>query len=140
MSISVEIKYKFLYVLQLIHLFIDFFCMFYIFIFNPIFDIYFCGFIFFQTIHWIALKNECIVSYIEKKIINPGYVLGENTKWIPHYDAFYNETLKTLKALLIIGGLSYVMFRNDNNIIRALCVSAILLWIYLTYIHVNSHI
>lgn len=140
MEFQIETKNKILYVIQLIHLFIDFFCMFYIFIFNPIFDIYFCSFIFFQTIHWIALKNECIVSYIEKKLINHEYVLGENPKWIPHYDAFYTETLKTFKALLIIGGLLYVMFRNNNNVIRALCVAAILLWLYLTYIHVNSHI
>jgi len=128
-------KKKILYVLQIIHLFIDFFCIFYIYIFNPIYDIYFCGFILLQTLHWALLKNECIVSYIEKKLIDPNYELGSQPKWIPHYDAFYNKFLKTIKAVCILGGLIYVMFRNDNNIIRAICVTAILLWIYLTYFH-----
>jgi hypothetical protein len=140
MTSVIDTKKKILYVLQIIHLFIDFFCVSYIYIFNPIYDIYFCGFILLQTLHWAALKNECIVSYIEKKLIDNNYVLGSNPKWIPHYDAFYNDYMKTLKAIFILGGLLYVIFRNDNNIIKAICVTAILLWIYLTYFHVNAQI
>ena len=135
MWVVTDTNKKILYVLQIIHLFIDFFCMSYIYIFNPIYDIYFSGFILLQTIHWAALKNECIVSYLEKKLMDPNYELGSNPKWIPHYDVFYNIFLKTVKAICIIGGLLYVMFRNDSNIIRAICVAAILFWIYLTYIH-----
>jgi hypothetical protein len=135
MWVVTDTNKKILYVLQIIHLFIDFFCMSYIYIFNPIYDIYFCGFILLQTIHWALLKNECIVSYVEKKLIDPNYELGAQPKWIPHYDVFYNTFLKTVKAICIIGGLLYVMFRNDSNIIRAICVAAILLWIYLKYFH-----
>jgi len=140
MWVVTDINKKILYVLQIIHLFIDFFCMSYIYIFNPIYDIYFCGFILLQTIHWAVLKNECIVSYLEKKLIDPNYELGSNPKWVPHYDVFYNNFLKIIKAICIIGGLLYVMFRNDDNIIRGICVAAILFWIYLTYIHGNPHI
>jgi hypothetical protein len=140
MTHIIDTKKKILYVLQIIHLFIDFFCVSYIYIFNPIYDIYFCGFILLQTLHWAVLKNECIVSYIEKKLIDSNYELGSNPKWIPHYDVFYNEFMKTAKAFLIISGLLYVMFRNRNNYIRGICIGAIILWIYLTYIHVKPHI
>ena len=124
-----------LYFVQFMHLIIDIFCMFYIFLFDPLYDIYFCGFILFQTIHWIVLKNECIVSYIEKKLIDKSYVLGDDPKWVPHYDTFYNKYSKWMKAVLIIGALLYVIFRNKKKYIKLICISAIVLWIYLTYFH-----
>ena len=124
-----------LYVTESIHLCIDLICMFYIFLFNPIYDIYFCGFILLQTFHWILLKNECSLSYIEKKLINPNYKLGEDPKWIPHYDTFYNSYTKISKALLILGGLSYVIYRNKQKYIKLICILAIVLWIYLTFFY-----
>ena len=129
-----------LYIIQIVHLLIDFFCMFYIFAFNAVYDIYFCGFILLQTIHWMLLKNECIISYIEKKIINPNYELGNNPKWIPHYDTFYNKYTKLLKAFFILGSLLYVAFRNKNQNIKLICFSSIVFWVYLTYFHVGSRL
>ena len=125
---------------QLIHFFIDAICMFYIFVFSPIYDIYFCGFIFLQTIHWGLLKNECIVSYLEKKLINPNYALGDKPKWIPHYKIYHNKFTILLKAVLILGALLFVIFRNRNNNIPYICVGAILLWLYFTYFHHKSQL
>jgi len=127
-------------IIQILHFFIDLFCMIYIFIFNPIYDIYYCGFIFCQTIHWALLKNECIVSYVEKKIIDPNYELGQNPKWIPHYKVFYNKYTKLLKAFLILGALIYIIFRNDKVYIKLICSAAIVLWIYLTYFYKKSRL
>lgn len=129
-----------LYSIQIVHLIIDLLCMFYLFLFTTAYDIYFCGFILVQTVHWMLLKNECILSYIEKKIIHPGYELGSQPKWIPHYTSFYNSYTKLLKAFLIIGSLLYVAFRNKKPEIKLLCVTSIVLWIYLTYFHTNSRL
>lgn len=134
-----EAKKVLLYFTQIVHLIIDFFCMFYVFLFSAMYDIYFCGFILLQTLHWIALRNECIVSYIEKKLIDPGYVLGSKPRWLPHYNTFYNKYTKMIKAILIIGGLLFVVFRTDKNYIKAICLAAILLWVYLTYFHIQPH-
>lgn len=127
-------------IIQFIHLLIDLFCMFYIFLFNPIYDIYFSGFVLLQTIHWALLKNECIVSYIEKKLINSNYKLGDNPKWIPHYSVYHNKFTILLKAILILGALLLVTFRNKHNYILYICIAAFILWIYFTYLHHKSHI
>lgn len=127
-------------IIQLIHFFIDAFCMFYIFLFNPVYDIYYGSFILLQTMHWGALKNECIVSYVEKKLINQDYTLGDKPKWIPHYNVYHNKFTIYLKAILILGTLSFIIFRNRKNNIPYICVSAIILWLYFTYYHKNSQL
>jgi len=122
-------------IIQFIHFLIDSFNMSYIFIFSAVYDIYFVIWIFLQTIHWGLLKNECIVSYIEKKIINPNYLLGENPKWIPHYDIYYNKYTITFKSILIIGGLLFIVLRSKSFKTRIICGLAILLWLYFTYFY-----
>ena len=125
---------------QLIHFFIDAFCMSYIFLFNPIYDIYYSCFVLLQTIHWGVLKNECIVSYFEKKMINPDYELGDKPKWIPHYKVYHNKFTILLKAILILGTLGIIIFRNRKNNIKYICVAAIILWLYFTYFHNKSQL
>ena len=122
-------------IIQLIHFFIDAFCMSYIFIFNPIYDIYYSLFLLSQTLHWGVLKNECIVSYIEKKMIKPSYELGENPKWIPHYKVYHSKFSILLKAILILGTLIIIILRNRKNYIKYICIGAAILWIYLTYFY-----
>jgi hypothetical protein len=125
-----------LYSITLFHLFIDVFLMFFIFIFTPIYDFYYCSFVLLQTIHWGLLNNECIISYIEKKLINNDYQLGDNSKWIPHYQNHFNQYTITLKAILILGTLLYIIFRNKkNNAVRFIASAGICLWIYYTYLY-----
>lgn len=125
-----------LYSITLFHLFIDIFLMSYIFIFNPIYDIFYCFFIFLQTIHWGVLKNECSITYIEKTLIKNDYQLGDNIKWKPHEEYYFNEYTILLKAILILGSLLYIIFRNKtNNKIRLISGLAICLWIYYTYLY-----
>jgi len=121
--------------IQFIHFLIDSFNMTYIFLFSAVYDIYFVTWIFLQTVHWGLLKNECIVSYIEKKIIDPNYELGENPKWIPHYDVYYNKYSITLKSILIIGTLLFILLRSKSNKTRIICFMAVLLWLYFTYFY-----
>jgi len=127
-------------IIQLMHFLIDGFNMSYVFLFNPIYDIFFVTWILSQTIHWGLLQNECIISYIEKKIINPKYKLGENPKWIPHYDVYYNKYTIMLKSIFILGGLTYIFARSKKNNVKIICVTAIILWIYFTYFHTNSQL
>jgi hypothetical protein len=127
-------------IIQLIHFFIDAFCMSYIFLFNPIYDIYYSLFVLSQTLHWGFLKNECIVSYIEKKIINPSYELGDKPKWIPHYKVYHNNFTILLKAILILGTLIIIIFRNTKNNIPYICFAGIILWLFFTYVHHKSQL
>jgi hypothetical protein len=118
---------------KLIHVVIDFLICTYIFLIDSIYDIYYSGFVFLQTIHWAVLKNECIVTYIEKKLIDPNYVLGSDINWLPHYDTYYNETLKGLKSIIIVSTLAIITFRSKSMLAKSFSICAIILFIFLTY-------
>ena len=122
-----------LFVTQFIHLLVDLFVMTYAFIFNSIYDIYFICFLLSQIFHWELLKNECIISYIEKKIINPNYELGSYPFWSPHRQLFFNNYTNSLRILFIIGGLIYIIYRNKKYYIKIITILAISLWLYFNF-------
>lgn len=103
-------------IIQMFHFLIDAFNMSYIFIFNPFYDVYFCTWILLQTMHWGLLKNECIVSYVEKIIIDPTYKLGTNPRWIPHNNVYHNKYTLISKAIIIIGTLLLIMYRAKKGL------------------------
>jgi len=81
-------------------------------------------------IQWIFLKNECVINYFEKKIINENYVLGQNGN-APGTDYFLSSLninlfntkfgkkniLKRQVYLYIIqyGFLVYILMKTINN-------------------------
>lgn len=73
-----------LYANRFIHYFSTFFIWFYVYFakvvfFNDfVFGILFC----LQLLHWTILK-ECILSIMEKNILEPGYVAGSNSTYEP---------------------------------------------------------
>jgi hypothetical protein len=122
-------------IVKFIHFLIDIMITSYIFIFSPIYDIYYAAFLLIQTLHWVALKNECIITYIEKLLIDPDYKLGSNIKYQPHTETYHNRITLVLKAILIIGTLSVIMYRSKNRYAKIFASLAIILWIYLTYFY-----
>lgn len=62
------------------------FVYFFIFLLNDTrYDIYFLLFLLVIRAHWFLLKGECIFTYIEKKILNPDYVLGSDIYFVPSH-------------------------------------------------------
>jgi hypothetical protein len=123
----------FLEIVKFMHFLIDIFLCAYIFIFSLIYDVYYAGFIFFQTLHWIALKNECIVTYIEKKLIDPDYELGSNIDYLPHNETYHNDITLLIKAILILSTLMIITYRSKGILPKVFAIIAIFLWIHLTY-------
>uniref|UniRef100_A0A6C0D552 Uncharacterized protein n=1 Tax=viral metagenome TaxID=1070528 RepID=A0A6C0D552_9ZZZZ len=122
-------------IIQFLHVLIDIFNCSYIFIFSSKYDIYFATWILLQTLHWLLLKNECIVSYIEKKIENPYYKLGSDPKRVPHNEVYFNEYTLTAKAIIILSTLLIIIYRAKTKTVQGIAGLAIVLWIYLTYFH-----
>ena len=100
--------------------------------------------------HWVVLKNECSLSYIEKRIIDPRYKLGSKPSYMPHNGAYHNQYTLALKSFMIIITLLIIMYRNrfsklDDESTQQLklfvlipCIIGLFLWIYVThYIHKN---
>jgi hypothetical protein len=71
------------------------------------------------AIHWAILKDECLISYIEKKVINNKYVLGENGD-LPFLSLINYENLPIIKFILFFS-IFNIMYRNmftkDRNTI-----------------------
>ena len=71
--------------IELLHYLNDFFLGFYIFIFRTNkYDIYYSVYFLLMVLHWIIFKNECILSYFEKKIIDKDYKLGDKPYYLPY--------------------------------------------------------
>ena len=62
-----ETEFK-LRTIQTIHFLNDMFVCSYPYLIHPVYDVYFVFFLFLTVISWIIFKNECILSYIEKKL------------------------------------------------------------------------
>jgi len=122
-------------IIQFLHVLIDIFNCSYIFIFSSKYDIYFATWILAQTLHWLLLKNECVVSYIEKKIEDPDYELGSEPKRVPHNEVYFNEYTLTAKAIIILSTLLIIIYRTKTRFVQGIAGLAIVLWIYLTYFH-----
>ena len=67
----------------------DMFVVFYPFITNPINDIYFVGGLISTVLSWYVFRGECILSYIEKKMNDSKYVMGQEIDKNPYHKTFY---------------------------------------------------
>ena len=99
---------------QVLHLLNEIFLSSYVFIFPKKYDIYYICYILFIIIHWILLKNECIISYIEKKLIDKDYSLGSKPYLHP-YHSFVPTYLIHLFEILKFINLLIIYFRNSND-------------------------
>lgn len=98
------------------------------------YDFYLILILIFQAIHWLILKNECIISYIEKKLINVNYNLGDNISLNPFEDFIYNKNKLVINSKNIILPLILfiiLFYRNKNKKIIYLLLFAFIINIYL---------
>jgi hypothetical protein len=134
-------------IIKIIHIIHEIFLSTYIFIFNKKYDIYFVIYIFILSSHWIILKNECILSYIEKKLMDKNYKLGVEPYNHPYYKELPTEIIKIFNILKLINIL-YVAYRNIyNKYILILIFISFILIIYsynkkfiLDYLHRFTHL
>jgi hypothetical protein len=122
-------------IIKVIHIMIDLLICSYIFIFSAKYDIYFVCFILLQTLHWIALKNECILSYFEKKLIDPNYELGNNIKHLPHAETYHTDLTLILFSVIVISTFFIIFYRSESVIVRLFSIIDLLLFVYLKYLY-----
>lgn len=90
------------------------------------YDIYILLFILLIKIHWFFLKGECILSYIEKKLVLDNYKLGDDIYCVP-MNYFFNSNF-IYKKNNIFDNLIINNIFNINNI----------LIFYILYKNINS--
>jgi hypothetical protein len=108
-------------ILASFHFILDMVPFIYICFFSKKYDIYIVIVVFLQCFHWLLLKNECSLSYLEKKILNNNYKLGDEITFIPHEDIYYlNKQTVIFMHLLQICVFIYILYRNINNLLIVL--------------------
>ena len=117
--------------IKLFHYLNDLFLGFYIFIFTTNkYDIYYSLYFLLIVLHWNFFKNECILSYLEKKISNKNYQLGDNPYYLPYRknNKIFFYIIDFLKYLNLI----IIMIRNINNS-KILLINIINIIIHIMY-------
>lgn len=116
-----------LYFIKFLHLINEFFMMTYIYFFRTNkYDLYFTIYIFLIFLHWILLKNECILSYLEKKLIDKDYILGSKPYDHPFENIFPKYVLYIFIILKILN-IIVVLLRNLRNIFIVIMILFILI-------------
>ncbi len=93
------------------------------------YDIYFAVFMFFMSIHWVFLKDECILSYLEKKLMDPNYELGSDPKKHVYREYLYPVVVYAIDLLYLIN-LYIVYNRNDSIYIKSLLLVSLVIILY----------
>jgi hypothetical protein len=69
------------------------------------FDLMYLAFAAFILVHWIICKFECIISYIEKKLLNPSYQLGSDPFDNPSLFLGMNVTMGNPMIQIVVFGI-----------------------------------
>lgn len=62
---------------------------------QPSFDMYFLLYFILMNLSWVLFRDECLLSYIYKKLENPAYTLGD-TVTIDDYDLVFGKDLSKI--------------------------------------------
>lgn len=109
------------FLIKFVHVFhwliTDVFLFTYILLAPAYYDFYMILLLAGQSIHWTIFEDECIINYIEKKIINVKYVLGDNIGYSPGDDYIYNnnELLINFKLIWLPLILFIILFYRNRN-------------------------
>ena len=127
------------YILQAFHTLLDLFYCSYLFIFPQKYDIYFAGFILLIILQWCCSKNECLLSYYEKKWLNPSYVFASKPKDLPHYKTFHNSTTIFIVHSFILLNLLVIIYRSKTILVKGIASTALLVAFICSYV-IDSHL
>ena len=126
----IELNFQ-LVLLKFIHILNEIFMMTYVFIFRTNkYDLYFSIYLFLIFLHWLLLKNECILSYLEKKTINKDYILGSKPFEHPYRDMIPIQ-LTIITNIIKIYNIIIVILRNTKNYF--IIISLLIFLLYMIY-------
>ena len=135
-----------LWFIRWFHFYFLFFVCFYPLLFPKKYDLFYLFIILLLLIHWATFRGECILSYFEKKILNPEYKLGDDRTNHPYIDIIFNKRLQilwTVSGILMFLAFSFVIIRfvktHTNSLYIDLSTYLIILIITLLIILINIY-
>lgn len=123
-----------LFVVRMLHSFVFFFSLFYIFIFKPKYDVLYITLAVVIMTHWLLFKNECILSYIEKKLMDKNYKMGDNVFSNPFMDTMFNKSIVYVMLLIQLLVYAFVFYRAFHKSYPRVLVA---LYVYIAVMFFN---
>ena len=99
-----------IYLIRFVHYCTFIFSIIYPYIFEKKYDVYYLLFGILLMIHWVLLKNECILSIFEKKLLDNKYTIGSNAQCHPFIDSISRDLNRILVYLMFMS-FGIVMLR-----------------------------
>jgi hypothetical protein len=119
----------------IIHMLGEIFLCIYIFILPAKYDLYYVSYIFLLASLKLIFKYECIISYFDKIIVDPNYILGANPKHVPYKEVMYNNSFYFMcfLTLMIWLNLIIIFLRNKSMCIHSFCIVTLILSFFVEY-------
>jgi len=124
-------NYNLLNIIKTTHFCNDMFVCVYHYVINPIYDIFFALFMCITVLSLILLKNECFLSYYEKKLENPKYVLGSEPFYNPYQKNFYyfnGTNYSFIKEFFwVVTFIILIFYRKNKKYVKIILIVALLI-------------
>jgi hypothetical protein len=107
------------------------------------YDLYYIIYLFIVTLQWYIFKGECLITYLEKKTLNPSYKLGDDATYSPFYDIIGKSVISLLNSIYFIN-FALIIYRNLDNknlykiIFGIICITIINILVYYKYKNKNK--
>lgn len=108
-----------LWTVRFVHYWFNVFIIMYIVLFDSKYDWYVIGLLCLILIQWLFI-HECILSYMEKRLIIPGYQPGQNTRYIYAEIIIGSGAAKRIYGLYLdlifsVAILAFLIYRTNIN-------------------------
>jgi len=130
-----SVKDTYLWLSYITHALCEWFLCIYVFIIPKKFDIFYVLYITLLIVLKLIFKYECIINYIDKKLLDKNYTLGSDLKNVPYKQYVYKDNLYVILFIssLICLNLALIFMRNKSKLIKTISAICFAMWIYLEY-------
>jgi hypothetical protein len=132
----------YLFVLRLVHYIAIIIANIYLFVFNSSYDILYLIYCITFYFHWIIMKFECFISYLEYCYYDENYKCGTakiETIYLRKVFGKYTELLLIVLGIISVTSISIVLYRQELIPIVLKIIIIIILFLYMAYIYNNYH-
>lgn len=119
----------------IVHMLFEWFLCVYVFLLPKQFDIFYALYICLLIVLKFIFRYECIINFMDKKLVDPSYELGSDPKDIPFKRELYdnNSYLILFINFLIVLNLIILIVRNNSVFTRGVSLFNIIMWIFIEY-------
>jgi hypothetical protein len=118
-----ETSYIRLHILRFIHIFVVFLIITYYILFDSKYDKLFILVFILMVTHWYLIKNECFLTYLEKKLENEHYQLGDFSAH-PAMNSFTSLIVMSLQFI----SFTLVFYRFTQQCTKELKIKNQVIW------------